>query len=209
MENNCINAMDFRYACKLFDKTKIISDTDLTIILEAGRKSPSAFGMEPWKFIIITDDKLKNQLQPLCDNQPQISSCSHLIIMLAAIFDVKVESGEVEQRLFAKGMTPEAVAHTVAVYKNHLKNVLDSDQNIYQWTSRQTFIAAANMMTVAASLKIDSCPIERFDKDSIEKLLSLDTSRFQLSLVMPFGYRAEARSKQVRRPLKEIVEFLS
>ncbi len=208
MENSCMNAMDFRYACKLFNETKTIPDADITFILEAGRKSPSAFGMEPWKFIIITNKELKNKLQPLCDNQPQISSCSHLIIILAAISDVKVESGEVKNRLRAKGMSQEATRHTIELYKNHLKDILNSDQNIYQWTSKQTFIATANMMTAAASLEIDSCPIERFDKNHIEKLLNLDTTQYQLSLVLPLGYRAEHRTKQVRQPLEKITEFI-
>lgn len=208
MENGCMSAMNFRYACKLFNETKIILDEDIMFILEAGRKSPSAFGMEPWKFIIITNKELKNKLQPLCDNQPQISSCSHLIIILAAISDVKVESGEVENRLRAKGMSQEAVWHTIEIYKNHLKDVLNSDQNIYQWTSRQTFIATANMMTAAASLEIDSCPIERFDKNRIEELLNLNTTQYQLSLVLPLGYRAEPRTKQVRQPLEKITEFI-
>ncbi len=105
-------------------------------------------------------------------------------------------------------MSQEAILHTIELYKNHLKNILNSDQNIYQWTSKQTFIATANMMTAAASLEIDSCPIERFDKNRIEELLNLNTARYQLSLVLPLGYRAESRTKQVRRPLEKITEFI-
>ena len=59
MENNFTKAMNFRHACKVFDDTKKISDEDMKFILEAGRKSPSSFGMEGWKFLVITNDELK------------------------------------------------------------------------------------------------------------------------------------------------------
>jgi nitroreductase len=96
MTNNFDLAMDFRHACKLFDDTKKISDDDMMQILEAGRKSPSAFGMGPWKFLVTTDDKLKAKLKPACKNQIQVTSCSHLMIILAAIKSVKLTSSDIK-----------------------------------------------------------------------------------------------------------------
>ena len=61
-------AMDFRHACKLFDESRKISDEEIREILEAGRKSPSSFGMEPWKFLVITNEELKAKIRPFCDN---------------------------------------------------------------------------------------------------------------------------------------------
>jgi len=91
MKNKFIEVMDFRHACKVFDDTKKIADEDIKYILEAGRKSPSSFGMEAWKFLVITNDELKAKLKPVCWDQAQITSCSHLIILLAGIDSVKVE----------------------------------------------------------------------------------------------------------------------
>ena len=100
MNKTFMEAMDFRHACKVFDDTKTISNEDLTYILEAGRKSPSSFGMEPWKFLVITNEKLKAKLRPVMWDQPQVTTCSHLIIILCAIENVKPESG-VPKRKFA------------------------------------------------------------------------------------------------------------
>ncbi len=209
MKNEFTEAMNFRHACKLFDKIKKISNQDIYYILEASRKSPSAFGMEPWKFIIITDNKLKEKLQSACRDQVQITSCSHLVIVLAAIDSVKLTSNEIRERFLKKGIPEAKLDFYLQLYATHLKNTLDTDEHIYNWTSKQTFIAIANMMTAAAFLKIDSCPIEGFDKERVEEILKLDTKKFQVSLVLPFGYRMNPQPKQSRKPIKEIVQFLT
>ncbi len=209
MKNEFMNAMSFRHACKLFDKTKKISNQDINYILEAGRQSPSAFGMEPWKFIVITDDKLKMRLKPACKNQVQVTSCSHLIIVLATIEGVKLTSNDIQKRFLKKGIPQTKLDFYMQLYAKHLKNTLDTDEHIYNWTSKQTFIAIANMMTAAAFLKIDSCPLEGFEKKLVEEILKLDTNKFQVSLVLPFGYRINSQPKQLRKPLEDIVQFLN
>jgi nitroreductase len=208
MEKTFEEAMEFRHACKVFDDTKKISDEDMNYILEAGRKSPSSFGMEPWKFLVITNEELKAKIRPFCWDQIQITSCSHLVIVLAAIDSVKVESGLVRTKLGRKGFPDDKLEFYVGIYGSHLKDVLSSDDNIYSWTARQTYIALGNMMTAAAIKGIDSCPVEGFEKENVEKVLGLDTTKFQVSCVLPFGYRLNEQSPQVREPLENIVEFI-
>lgn len=208
MEKTFIEAMDFRHACKIFDETKKINDKDIKYILEAGRKSPSSFGQEAWKFLVITNDELKEKLKPYCWNQPQITSCSHLIIILAGIDAVKPSSGLPAKRFARRDMPQEKYDFYLKLYASHLEDTLSSDENIYAWTARQTYIAAANMMTAAAIKGIDSCPIEGFEKQNIEKVLELDTTKWQLSMVLPFGYRINPQSKQLRLSFEEVVEFI-
>lgn len=207
MQKTFNEAMDFRHACKLFDENRKISDKEIREILEAGRKSPSSFGMEPWKFLVITNEELKSKIRPHCWNQPQITSCSHLVVILAAIESVRPESGVVEKRFSRREMSKEQLDFYTDKYSTHLSKTLSSDENILCWTARQTYIAAANMMTCAATLGIDSCPIEGFDKDDVERVLELDVSKYQLSLILPFGYRVNAQSSQLRLPFEEVVEF--
>ena len=209
MNKSFKEAMDFRHACKAFDDTQKISDEDIKYILEAGRKSPSSFGMEAWKFLVITNQELKEKLKPACWDQPQIDTCSHLVIVLAGIDSVKVASGEVEKRFSRREMPQEKLDFYMGLYADHLKDVLNTDENIYNWTSRQTYIAAGNMMTAGAVLGIDSCPIEGFDKNQVEEILGLDTTKHQLAMVLPFGYRINAQSTQQRLSLDEVVEFIS
>ncbi len=209
MKNEFSKIMDFRHACKVFDETKKISDEEIKFILEMGRKSPSSFGMEPWKFLVITNEELKAKLRPLCWNQVQITSCSHLVVILAAIESVKPESSEVLKRFSRREMPQEKLDFYMKLYADHLADTLSSDEKVYAWTSKQTYIALANMMNGAASLGIDSCPIEGFEKEKVQEALSLDTSKFQLSVILPLGYRVQEPGQQLRLPYEEVVEYIS
>ena len=208
MEKTFMEAMDFRHACKIFDETKKINDEDINYILEAGRKSPSSFGMEAWKFLVITNEELKAKIRPACWDQVQITSCSHLVIILAGIDAVKPESGEVERKFKRREMPQEKLDFYLGLYAGHLKDTLSSNENIYSWTARQTYIALGNMMTAAAVKGIDSCPIEGFEKEKVEEILKLDLSKYQLSCIVPFGYRINEQSTQLREPLQNVVEFI-
>ena len=208
MEKTFMEAMDFRHACKIFDETKKVSDEDINYILEAGRKSPSSFGMEAWKFLVITNEELKAKLRPACWDQVQITSCSHLVIILAGIDSVKPESGEVARKFKRREMPQEKLDFYLGLYAGHLKDTLSSNENIYSWTARQTYIALGNMMTAAAVKGIDSCPIEGFEKEKVEEILKLDLSKYQLSCIVPFGYRINEQSTQLREPLQNVVEFI-
>lgn len=202
-------ALDFRHACKVFDENKKISDEDIRFILEAARKAPSSFGMEPWKFLVITNDELKAELRPVCWNQVQITSCSHLVVVLAAIESVKPESGVVEKRFARREMPKEQLDFYLDLYSKHLAKTLSSDENIYAWTSKQTYLAVSNMMNAAAVLGIDSCPIEGLEKEKVEEILGIDTSKYQLSMLLPLGYRVNEQSTQLRLPFEEVVNFIN
>ncbi|AXX89964.1 NAD(P)H-dependent oxidoreductase [Arcobacter suis] len=208
MEKTFLEALEFRHACKIFDETKKISDEELTYILEAGRKAPSSFGMEPWKFLVITNKELQEKLKPVCWDQAQITTCSHLVIVLAAIDAVRPESGIVERKFKRREMPQEKLDMYLNLYANHLKQTLSSDENIYAWTTKQTVFAIENMMMAAAIKGIDSCPIEGFEKEKVEEILKLDTTKYQLSTIIPFGYRINPQSSQLREPLENVVEYI-
>lgn len=208
MDKTFMEAMDFRHACKVFDDTKKISDEDLNFILEAGRKSPSSFGMEPWKFLVITNDDVRAKIKPFCWGQPQITTCSHLVIYLAAIENVRPESGIPRQKFARREMPEEKYDFYLNLYADHLADTLSTDEKTLAWTARQNYIAAGNMMTAAAIKGIDSCPIEGFEKEKLEEALELDTSKYQVALVVPFGYRINEQSTQLRENLEDVVEFI-
>ncbi len=208
MDKTFMEAMDYRHACKVFDDTKKIEKDDLNFILEAGRKSPSSFGMEPWKFLVIRNDELRAKIRPVCWDQPQITTCSDLVIILAAIEDVKVESGTPMRKFSRREMPQEKKDFYIGLYANHLKDILDTDEHTYSWTARQCYIAAGNMMTAAAVKGVDSCPIEGFEKENLENILELDTTKYQVAMILPFGYRINEQSSQLREKLEDVVEFI-
>ena len=208
MQNDFTKAMGFRHACKVFDENKKISDEEMHYILEAGRTSPSSFGMEAWKFLVITNEELKAKLRPFCWDQVQITSCSHLVIVLAGIENAKVESGMPKKRFTRRDMPQETLDFYMDIYAKHLEKTLSTDDNIYAWTAKQSYIALGNMMTAAAFVGIDSCPIEGLEKENVEEILGLDTSKYQLAVVVPFGYRINEQPTQLRLPFDEVVEFI-
>lgn len=208
MQNDFMKAMDFRHACKLFDERKKIPYETMRYILEAGRKSPSSFGQEGWKFLVITNEALKAKLRPACWDQPQITSCSHLVVILSAIEDLRPGSGTPAKRFGRRPLPPERIEAYIDLYGNFLSDTFRSDEKTYAWGARQCYIALANMMTAAAYEGIDSCPIEGMEKERVEEILQLDTSKYQVAVLVPFGYRANPQSEQIRRPFDEVVEFI-
>ncbi len=200
-------ALEFRHACKLFDEKKKINEQDIRYILEAGRMSPSSFGMEGWKFLVITDEKLKEELKPCCWDQPQITTCSHLVVILGALNPLKLQSGTPQKRFARRDLPDDMIQRYVGVYKTFIDAKRD-DTDTFAWSARQTYIAATNMMMAAAVLDIDSCPIEGFEKEKVDKILKLDTDEFQTSLILPFGYRVKEQPKHMRRDFDDIVEFV-
>ncbi|WP_415398381.1 NAD(P)H-dependent oxidoreductase [Sulfurimonas sp. CS5] len=209
MEKTFEESLGFRHACKVFDESKKISDEDIKFILDAGRRSPSSFGMEAWKFLVITNEDLKAKLRPACWNQAQITTCSHLVIILAGIESVKPESGIPEKRFARRDMSQENLDFYLKLYAEHLADTLSSDENIYAWTAKQTAFAGANMMSAAAIRGIDSCPIEGFDRNQVEEILNIDKSKFRLSMAIPFGYRINEQSEQQRLDFDEVIEFIN
>jgi len=209
MKNRFSDAMAFRHACKLFDENKKIDDESIHYILEAGRTSPSSFGQEAWKFLVITNEELKAKLRPKCWNQPQITSCSHLVVLLAGIDCARPSSG-IPAKRFARReyLTDKEIEGYVNLYSNFLADTLSSDEKTYAWTSKQTYIALANMMSAGAYIGIDSCPIEGFEKEEVEKILGLDTSKFQVAVLVAFGYRINEQPTQQRLPFDEVIEFI-
>ena len=136
MQNDFTKAMDFRHACKAFDENKKINDEEMHYILETGQKSPSSFGMEAWKFLVITNEDLKAKLRPFCWDQVQVTSCSHLVIVLAGIENAKVESGMPKKRFTRREMPQETLDFYMDIYAKHLEKTLSSDENIYAWTAK-------------------------------------------------------------------------
>lgn len=201
-----IEAMAFRHACKHFDTTKHIPAEQFESILEVARTSPSSFGMEPWRLIVVRNDSLRKALKPLCWNQSQITECSELVILTTDNDIVRSRSPYVRTMFERRGLSAEAVDNYVGVYKNYLAPIENDELLLENWTAKQCYIAAANMMTYAATLKIDSCPIEGFEKEQVEAVLDLPQGK-TVALICAFGYRVDPQSAQMRLAMKEIVEY--
>ena len=202
-----LEAMNFRHACKLFDENRKIPKEDFLYVLEAGRLSPSSFGMEHWRFLVITDKSLKEKLKPLCWNQAQITTCSHLLVIKAVKEALKPNSEYVRKMFLRRGLDEESTKAYMKKYAEFMSDKLD-EEKLFCWSAKQCYIALANMLTAAAFKGIDSCPIEGFEKEKAERLLGIDTKKEEIAVLAAFGYRVNPPSEKKRLSLKEIVEFI-
>lgn len=218
-QQKILQVMNFRFACKSFDKQKIISQEDFATILEVGRLSPSSFGFEPWKFLVIQNEAIKDKLFPLAwGAQNSLKGASHFVIILARKkADMHYDAPYIT-RIMAdiQKLTPEVIAAKRAAYENFQKNnfdLLSSERALFDWSCKQTYIALANMLTAAAELGIDSFPIEGFSRNAVEEMLTkegvLDSEHFGVSVMAGFGYRAdESAHLKTRQELNAIVEYI-
>lgn len=201
-----LEAMAFRHACKQFDTEKQIPAEEFESLLEVARTSPSSFGMEPWRLIVIRKPALRKALKSACWNQNQITECSELVIFTTDNDTVRSGTPYVRKMFERRGLPAEAVDTYMGVYKNYLEPIECDEVLLENWTAKQCYIAMANMMTYAATLKIDSCPIEGFDKESVEAILDLEYGH-SVAVICAFGYRVKAQSEQKRLEMKQIVEY--
>lgn len=201
MKNAILDIFRRRYACHAFQADRAIAREDLDIILEAGRLSPSSFGLEHWKFVVVTRPEEKAALQGACFNQPQVGNASAVVVILAKIADMDPDSDYIKQ-LMAREYPGDALAMAMENYRGFHANT-----DVKAWSVTQCHIAAANMMTAATAVGLDSCAIGGFLAEPVKKILGLEGDRYEIALILPFGYCAEPAHEKLRLPLSELVEY--
>jgi nitroreductase len=217
MKEKIIEAFNFRHACKKFDSEKKISAQDFNFILETGRLSPSSFGFEPWNFLVVQNIQLREKLRGLTwGGQGQIPTASHLLVVLARkSYFMKYDSQYIQSFMKDVQNLPENIIEMKRnVYRKFLENdfkLLDNERAVFDWACKQTYIPLTNMMTAAAMIGIDSCPMEGFEADKIDELLAgdfdIDTEKFGVSCMVAFGYRDKEPPAKTRQPLENIIKW--
>jgi nitroreductase len=213
-----LDVFRFRHACKKFDASKAVSDADFTTILESARLSPSSFGFEPWKLVILTDETLKQKLYPLAwGAQNSLNGASRFVILLARKTADMLHSSDFITHLMRdiQHNPPEIETQRrekYRVFQEQDFELLESARAMFDWAGKQTYIALANMMTTAAFLGIDSCPIEGFQRREVDDLLVqegiFDPEHFGVSVMVSFGYRAaEPHRAKTRQPMEDILIY--
>ncbi len=220
MENQFLEAMKFRHATKEFDETKKISDADFNAILEYGILSPSSFGFEPWKFVVVQNEELRLKLKEFSwGAQGTIPTASHFVIILARKKNGMIYNSDYISHMLrdVKQLPEDVQALYGEFYEKFQKidfNLLENDRALFDWASKQTYIALANMMTGAAYMGIDSCPTEGFDADKTEEFLKndlgIDIEEFGASVMVPFGYRKDApKHEKVRQDIDTVSQWFN
>lgn len=204
-----------RASTRSYDATRKISDDEFLAILECARLSPSSVGSEPWQFLVIQNPDLRKALKPVSWGMANtVETASHVVVILAKK-NARWDSPFFDEVIARRGLTDENKVKALAVYQKFQEQdiaVLDSERTLFDWAGKQTYIALANMMTGAAFLGIDSCPVEGFDYKAVNEILAdeglFDPNEWGVSVMVTFGYRNKDIRPKSRKTLDEIVRFV-
>ena len=182
-----LGQLKWRYATKQFDPRKKIAPATWAALEEALILSPPSFGLQPWRFYVITDEAIKEKLVRLSWGQRQLVDASHVVVFAVRhpISPADVRH-YIERTVVVRGIDTEDLAGFEKVINDFLENppyALD----IKAWSSRQLYIALGSFMTSAALLGVDTCPMEGLDTAGYDQALGLEGSGFWTVA----GYRAE------------------
>jgi len=184
-----IEQLNWRYATKAFDPGEKLSDQQVDLLKESLRLTASSFGLQPWKFLFVTDQETRDKMPPVSWGQRQPADCSHLIVMCAprsfgeADIDRFLDS-IVEQR--AVGL--DSLSEYSQVMKGFLAS-MDEDA-INAWVRNQIYLALGSLLVVCATEGIDACPMEGFDADAYDRILGLEEQGLRAVVLCPVGFRS-------------------
>jgi nitroreductase len=203
------NQLNWRYACKKFDPTKKIREADWNVLLESLRLSASSYGLQPWKFIVVQNPEIRQQLLPLSWGQTPIVDASHLVVLT---YKEKMAEADIEKFIKKTAQVRGLDENTLDGYKNMMiGDVVKGPRSevINWWAQRQTYIAMGSLLTTAALMEIDTLPMEGLNPVEYDKVLGLEGSGYKTVAAIACGYRAADDkyqfSKKVRFDLKDVV----
>jgi nitroreductase len=204
-----LKQLNWRYATKQFDATRKISADDWTALEEALLLTPSSYGLQPWKFIVVTDSALREKLVDASWGQRQVADASHLVV-----FAVKKNLTEkdvekyIERIAEVRGVARESLAGFRDMMVGSIIRGMDESQR-KAWASRQAYIALGNFLNSAALLGIDACPMEGIEPEKYDQILGLDRQNLNTVVVAAAGYRraddSYASLKKVRFPKEQML----
>jgi len=205
-----LKQLNWRYATKKFDPARKIASEEWAVLEQALILTPSSYGLQPWKFIVVTDQALKAKLRPASWNQAQVEDCSHLVV-----FAAKQDISEADvDRFVARIAEVRGVGlESLAGYRGFMVGDLVNGARhavIQEWAARQTYIAMGNLLTSAAMLGIDACPFEGLEPAKYDAILGLKDSGYATVAACPLGYRAAddkyASAPKVRFEARDVID---
>ncbi len=204
-------ALHWRYATKKFDPARKLSTEEWAKFEQALVLAPSSYGLQPYKFVVVTDQALKEKLRPAAYNQTQITDCSHLVVFAPR---TDMTEDDVDRYL-------ERVCQVRGTDLEHLKNgfgkVIKGDivqgprhALIKEWCARQAYIALGQLMVFAALSSVDVCPMEGFDTGKFDEILGLTAQGYRSVVLGAVGHRAAddgaAGLPKVRFPAEHLLD---
>ena len=184
-----LEQLNWRYATKAFDPAKKIPADVWEAIEDSLVLTPSSFGLQPWKFLVINNPAIREQLVPHAWGQRQVADASHFVVMCAiqTIDEVYLDR-YIADMAAKRGIPVDALAGLRNVILATLNQM--SDEAKLQWAQKQCYIALGNLMTAAAIAGLDTCPMEGFVPTKFDEILGLEALGLQSVVCCPVGYRS-------------------
>jgi len=205
-----LQALQWRYATKAFDASRRIEAETWQALEQALVLTASSYGLQPWKFLVITDPAIRAELRPHSWNQSQITDCSHLVVLLKKRLITAADADQlITATAAARGLDPSLLEG----YRKMIQvDLIDGprSQVIGAWAANQVYIALGNLLTSAALLGVDTCAIEGFSPPEYDRILKLEADDYQSCVVCACGYRSGddkyASLAKVRYPATDLIE---
>lgn len=183
---NIIDSLNWRYAAKVFDPDKKISDETFNDFLEAVRLSPSSFGLQPWKFIVVKNTDVRSKIKEAAYGQAQVVDASHLIVFAV---DKNFSVGNyIKSVATVRGVPAESLDDYKGMIDGFLAPLSPDEKT--EWATKQVYLALGITLVSAAAMEIDSCPMEGFDGKVVDEILGLKTLGLESRVLLPVGYRS-------------------
>ena len=208
---NYLEALKQRYSVKKFEKELQVPADILQNILEAGKLSASSLGLQPYRIIVAESDDIKQKLIPAFYNPTQISTCSHLLIIVS---NNQIEDDYVGNYFNNIAETREIPLEDLNPFKESISKHMNtlSREEMMSWSQKQSYIVLGNLMFAAALENIDTCPMEGYKQEIIDEILQLDPQKEKVAVTLAIGYRSTEDEfqnfKKVRKPNERLFKFL-
>lgn len=205
---NIVDHLSWRYATKTFDENLKISEDDLKILYNAFNLTATSYGLQPIKLVVIQDKDLQSSLVEHSMNQEQIAQASHVLVFCIETNIDKDYIVNYFNKIKEVRDTPDAIINPFRDFL--IEDFTKKEQlTIEDWATKQAYLAMGNMLTVCATQRIDSCPMEGFNPEKYDEILDLKAKGLKSVLLLPMGYRAKedvfAGFKKVRKEVSESV----
>jgi nitroreductase len=210
MDTQILNALNWRYATKLFNPSKQVKETDIEVLLEAIRLAPTSLGLQPLRVLLVKDKDLREKLKQAAWNQSQVTDASHLVIFAAR---KNLRDEYIDSYINKVALVRNQKNEEVQGYKQMLRNSANgkSESELFAWNSRQVYIALGMLLESAALMKIDACPMEGFDTQKFDEILGLTGTEYASVVMTTIGYRSEsdkyALAPKVRWDKESLIEI--
>ena len=184
---NITEALNWRYAVRKFT-TERIEEARLNELLTATRLSASSYGLQPWRMIVVDDIDTRKRLYEYSMGQDKVVNCSHLVVLA-----VQTDIGDVTVDRYMDALTKvrDLPADVLDSISAHMKDVIGtmSEQRRREWAHEQAYIALGTLLTAAAVMKIDTCPMTGFESEGFDSVLGLHERSLESSVICALGMR--------------------